>query len=354
MKNKKRMMTWFELLRTFLAVGIAVGFAVVIIFLVSGQPSEAMYKFFVTPLISFRYLANIIELMTPLLFTGLAVTFILQTKVYNLAVEGMFYAGGLAAAMAATLIQMDSGLHAVLALLAGLAAGAVIAFLPAILKLKFEANEIVSSLMLNYILFYIGDFILKTYMKDPKSTHVASLKFAETARLFEFTKGIHLGLVIAVVLIVAAWLFLYRTRWGYALRMCGENKNFAQYSGIGVMGTILLSQMIGGAIAGLGGAVYMMGSQQRFNWEWRSGYGWDGLIIAIIARNNPKLVPIGAFLLAYLRIGSDIMSRGTDVQNEVVSIIQGVIIILIAATGFLSDYKKKLTVKMIRSAAKEE
>ena len=87
MKNKKRMMTWFELLRTFLAVGIAVGFAVVIIFLVSGQPLEAMYKFFVTPLISFRYLANIIELMTPLLFTGLAVTFILQTKVYNLAVE---------------------------------------------------------------------------------------------------------------------------------------------------------------------------------------------------------------------------------------------------------------------------
>ena len=354
MKNKKRMMTWFELLRTFLAVGIAVGFAVVIIFLVSGQPLEAMYKFFVTPLISFRYLANIIELMTPLLFTGLAVTFILQTKVYNLAVEGMFYAGGLAAAMPATLIKMDSGLHAVLALLAGLAAGAVIAFLPAILKLKFEANEIVSSLMLNYILFYIGDFILKTYMKDPKSTHVASLKFAETARLFEFTKGIHFGLVIAVVLIVAAWLFLYRTRWGYALRMCGENKNFAQYSGIGVMGTILLSQMIGGAIAGLGGAVYMMGSQQRFNWEWRSGYGWDGLIIAIIARNNPKLVPIGAFLLAYLRIGSDIMSRGTDVQNEVVSIIQGVIIILIAATGFLSDYKKKLTVKMIRSAAKED
>lgn len=133
--------------------------------------------------------------------------------------------------------------------------------------------------------------------------------------------------------------------------MCGENKNFAKYSGIGVTGTILLSQIIGGAIAGLGGAAYMMGSQQRFNWEWRSGYGWDGLIIAIIARNNPKFVPVGAFLLAYLRIGSDIMSRGTDVQNEVVSIIQGVIIILIAATGFLAGYKKKLTVKMTREAA---
>ena len=216
-------MSRFELLRTLLAVGIAVIFAVVIIFLVSSQPLEAIYKFFVAPLTSFRYIANIIELMTPLLFTGLAVTFILQTKVYNLAVEGT-----------------------------------LIAFLPAVLKLKFEANEIVSSLMLNYITFYIGDFLLKTYMKDPKSTHVASLKFAKTARLFEFTRGIHLGLVIAVILVVAAWLFLYHTKWGYAIRMCGENKNFAKYSGIGVTGTILLSQIIGGAVAGLGGAAYMM------------------------------------------------------------------------------------------------
>lgn len=353
MKNKKRMMACFELLRTLLAVVIAVGFAVVIIFLVSEEPLEALYKFFVIPLTSTRYIANIIELMTPLLFTGLAVTFIFQTKVYNLAVEGMFYAGGLTASMAATLIHMNSGLHAVVALLAGLAAGAVIAFLPAILKLRFEANEIVSSLMLNYIIFYIGDFLLKTYMKDPNSAHVVSTKFPAAARLHEFTNGIHSGLVIAAVLIAAAWFFLYCTKWGYALRMCGENRNFAKYSGIGVMGTILLSQIIGGAIAGLGGAVYMMGSQQHFNWEWRSGYGWDGLIIAIIARNNPKYVPIGAFLLAYLRTGSDIMSRGTDVQNEVVYIIQGVIIILVAAVGFMAGYKKKLTVKMIRNAAEK-
>ena len=101
MNNKNKIMSRFELLRTLLAVGIAVVFAVVIIFLVSSQPLEAIYKFFVAPLTSFRYIANIIELMTPLLFTGLAVTFILQTKVYNLAVEGRLCAGGVAAARAA-------------------------------------------------------------------------------------------------------------------------------------------------------------------------------------------------------------------------------------------------------------
>ncbi|HJC81216.1 MAG TPA: ABC transporter permease [Candidatus Mediterraneibacter excrementipullorum] len=348
MKNKQKGINLFETARTLLAVGIAVVFTIVIIFLVSDQPLNAIYCFFVEPLLSFRYWSNIIELMTPLLFTGLAMTFILQTKVYNLAVEGMFYVGGMGAAMVAILLHMGSGVHAAIALLCGALAGVAVSVIPAALKLKFEANEIVSSLMLNYIVFYVGDYLLKTLIRDPNSTFVSSRRFDQTATLFEFSRGIHMGLVIAAVLIVLAYIFLFHTKWGYAIRMCGENKNFAKYSGIGVTSTILISQIIGGLIAGLGGAAYMLGSQQTINYGWRSGYGWDGIMIAIIARNNPKYVPIGAFLLAYLRTGADIMSRNTDVQNEVVSLIQGVIIILVAATGFLAKFKKKITVKMLK------
>lgn len=347
--KKNKAMKKFELMRTLLAIFIAVIFAIAIIFLVSKQPLNAVYMFFVKPLSSARYLANIIELMTPLLFTGVAVTFILQTKVYNLAVEGMFYAGGLASVMVATLVTLDFGVHSILALAVGALAGGLIACIPAVLKLKFDASEIVSSLMLNYIVFHTGDFLLKYFMRDEKSTHVASLKFARTARLSELYRGIHTGLLIALVLLIGAYIFLYKTKRGYACRMCGQNIKFAKYSGIRVMTTILLFQVLGGMIAGLGGAVYMMGSQQRFNWEWRPGYGWDGLIIAIIAKNNPRFVPVGAFLLAYLRIGSDIMSRNADVQNEVVAIIQGVIIVLVAASGFLERYKKKLTVKLTKT-----
>lgn len=350
MKNKRKGINPFEMVRTLAAVGIAVLFSVVVIFLVSDQPLNAVYCFFVEPLLSFRYWSNIIELMTPLLFTGLAMTFILQTKVYNLAVEGMFYVGGMSAAMAAILLHMGAGLHAVTALLCGALAGAVVSLIPSVLKLKFEANEIVSSLMLNYIVFYVGDCLLKTLIRDPNSTFVSSKRFDKTASLFEFSRGIHMGLVIAAVLIVLAYIFLYKTKWGYAVRMCGENKTFAKYSGIGVVSTILMSQIIGGLIAGLGGAAYMLGSQQTINYGWRSGYGWDGIMIAIIARNNPKYVPIGAFLLAYLRTGADIMSRNTDVQNEVVSLIQGVIIILVAAAGFLSKFKKKMTIKMLKES----
>lgn len=348
MKIKHRKMNYFETVRTLLAIGTAVAFTVIVILFVSDQPASALYSFFVTPILYFRYWSNIIELMTPLLFTGLAVTFILQTKVYNLAVEGMFYVGGMAAAMVAILMNPGAGIHVLLAMSCGALAGAVISLIPSVLKLKFEANEIVSSLMLNYIVFFVGDYLLKTLIRDPGSTFVSSKRFKESARLFEFSRGIHFGLVIAAVLMILAYVFLYHTKWGYAIRMCGENREFARYSGIGVTSTILLSQIIGGLIAGLGGAAYMMGSQRTINYGWRSGYGWDGIMIAIIARNNPKYVPLGAFLLAYLRTGADIMSRNTSVQNEMVSLIQGVIIILIAATGFLAKYKKKLTIQMMK------
>ncbi len=98
-------------------------------------------------------------------------------------------------------------------------------------------------------------------------------------------------------------------------------------------------------IAGMGGAVEVLGLYRRFTWQMLPGYGWTGVIVAILARNNPLYVPLAAFFLAYLRIGADIMSRQTDVQNEFVAIIQGVIIILVAAEAFLSQRRHKLVVK---------
>lgn len=343
-KNAKRIPN-FNLIRTFVAITIAIVTAVIIIMLVSKEPATAIYNFLICPMTTVRYFGNVVELMTPLLFTGLAVSLMFQTKIYNLSTEGMFYTGGFVAAIFATLIPMTSGFHSIAGIVAGMLAASVIAFIPAFMKLKFGASEVVSSLMLNYIVFYIGDFILKTFMKDPKVTHVTSFKFLKTALLPRIIGKVHIGFIIAIILLFAVYLFLYHTKWGYAIRMTGENSNFSKYTGINTTKAILMSQVMGGAIAGLGGAAHILGSQQRFNWEWRPGYGWDGIIIAIIAQYNPKYIPMGAFILAYLRIGSDIMSRTTDVPNEVVALIQGIMIVLIAASGFLESYRKKLVVK---------
>ena len=327
------------------ALVLAVAIAVVIIFIVSDVPGEAIYKFLVSPLTNFRYISNVIELMIPLMFTGLAVALIFSVKVFNLSVEGGFYAGGLAAAAVACKLVLPLGLHPTVGLLAGCLAGTLVVFIPGVLKSGFGANEVVSSLMLNYVVFKVGDYILKAFLRDPAVTHVTSFEYAPSARLPVLFGNVYLGIVIVAVLLVAAWLLMFRTRWGYQIRLVGQNPLLAKSSGMNVVKVTLLAQVLGGAVAGLGGASYILGATQRFTWGWRSGYGWDGLVVAIIARNNPALVPVGALILAYLRVGSDIMSRTTDVQNEVVAIIQGIIIVLVASVGFLEGIRKKMVVK---------
>lgn len=343
----------FEFLRYVVAILLAIIIAIIIILLVSDEPGTALYKFLIGPVTKERYVRNVIELMIPLMFAGLGVSLLLRVKVFNMAAEGMFYAGGLAAAAVGCMVSMPAGIHPAVALIASGLAGALVSFIPTIFKVKFDANIIVSSLMMNYIVFQIGDYILKYFLRDPDvASRIISYTYKSTAVLPQIRK-VHIGIFIIIVLLIAAYLFLFKTRWGYAVRLVGENSKFAQYSGIKTMKVILVIQLIGGFIVGLGGGVQILGTTSRFNWEWRPGYGWNGLVVAVIAKYNPKMIPFAAFILAYMTIGSDIMSRATDVPNEVVSIIQGIMIILVISAGFLSGLKERMLIKSKKTALEE-
>ena len=150
-----------------------------------------------------------------------------------------------------------------------------------------------------------------------------------------------------MVLVVIA---IYKTPFGYAMRTVGSNPNFAKYAGISVTGTVVAAQIIGGAFAGLGGAVEILGRYERFRWLEMPNYGFDGLIVAVMAHRNPALVPVGALLLAYIRTGADIVTRTTDIPAEFVSIVQGIIILLIAAEMFLSGLKRRMIFKSARES----
>lgn len=337
----------FEVIRTSLAILIALAIALVLIFSVSSQPLEALKAFLYGPIDSVRHIGNVIELAIPLIFTGLAISIMFKAKQFNLGAEGGFFIGGIVAMVVAIQVALPAGIHPTVAILLGGVAGAIVLSIPAILKVKFGATELVSSLMLNYIVFFIGMYLLNYHFRDPDAGAMYSYKFpggANLMRLIPKTR-VHFGLILVAVMIVLCYYFLYQTKWGYAIRVTGENKRFAEYSGINTAKIIILSQVIGGFIAGMGGATEVLGMYKRFSWQSLPGYGWDGVIVAILARNNPAAVPVAAIFLAYLRIGADQMSRSTDVQGEVVAIIQGVIIVLIVAESFLSKYKHKLIYK---------
>ncbi len=338
---------WFSSATTLLAVVISLLIAFILIMIFSENPGASITDLLTGPFSSKRNLGNVISMASTFTFTGIAICIMFQASLFNVAAEGAFFMGALFAAAAATLWQLPVGLALVVPMLIGAITGAVICFIPGILKAKFNADELVSSLMLNYILLYLGLYLLNTYIRDTKYGALASYQIPVISKVSNFVPGtsIHNGILIAIVLIIVSYIFLYKTKTGYSIRVIGQNKDYANYSGLKVAKVIVISQLAGGAVAGLGGAVEVMGMYGRFQWNSLPGYGWDGVIVAILAGNKPQFVPIAAIFLAYLRIGATVMSRSGDVPSELITVIQAVMIILVTASALLSHIKKKVIIK---------
>ena len=345
----------FDIIRTIMSVLIALAISFVIIFMVSDQPLEAIKYLLIGPLTNKRSMGNVVESMIPLIFTGTGVCIMFSANQINLAGEGAFHIGGLIASCIA--IKVTAGFVSPFAALvcAGLA-GALFTVIPAIMKITTTASEMVSSLMINYIALYFGNYMLNNVIGDPKAS-AASYKLADAAELPVLIPGtrVHLGIIIAIAVAVLGYFFLYRTKMGYELRLAGENEEFAKYSGVSIVKVIMISQLLGGFVAGLGGGVEMLSPiYSRFTWTSLLGYGWDAIIICTLSKKNPLYTPFAALFLAYLRTGASIMARRTDVTLEIVQITQGIIILLVVAEQFLSKYKHKIIAKEAKAALKDE
>lgn len=345
--NTKKIERRYDIFRTLVAIGIALLLALALVAFISDNPVDAIRQFLFGPVSSFRRFANVIELMIPITFTGLGICIMFQASQINLIGEGVFYFSATVATWVALNLVLPPGIHAAVAIIIAATVGGLIALIPAYLKVKWKANEVVSSIMMNYILHFAGLYFLLYHLKDIASGFNASFIIPASAKLPVLIPKtrVHLGLVLVVFAIIAVYLFLYRSKWGYEIRITGENPNFAKYSGINVKKVMLYAGFLGGALAGMGGAVEILGMYTRFQWERMPGYGWDGMLVAILAKKNPALVPLAAFFLAYLRIGADVISRSAGVPVEFVSVIQAIVIMLVAAEMFLSGLKHRAIAK---------
>ncbi|GMO33480.1 MAG: ABC transporter permease [Termitinemataceae bacterium] len=350
LKKKLPIDTRFEVIRFSVAIIIAVLLSFIIILLVSKEPFAALQNFFLGPLKSLRRFGNVIELTITLTFAGLAISVMFSANQFNLGTEGAFYASGAVAAMAALALPLPPVMHPFAAIVLGAVTGAVICAVPAVLKAFWGASELVSSLMLNYVFFYFTRYFINTGFKDTDAGYISTYLLPLSSKLPRIISGtrIHAGLFIMLASVVLTVIFMRRTTWGYALIQTGRSPPFARYSGINTGAVFIYSQLIGGAIAGIGGSVEVLGMYDRFQWQNMPGYGFDGVIVAILAKNKPLFVPAAAFLLAYIRIGADRMSTAADVTSEMIAIIQGIIIMLAAAQSFMSSQRQKMLVKDIK------
>lgn len=337
----------FNIVRFLLSLLIAFTISFIIIYFFSEKPFDTMLNLFKGPLTSVRRFSTVLEKMIPLTFAGLAVSIMFKANQFNLAAEGAMYLGALTSAITAIYMPGPPILVIIASLLFGGIVGAIVCVIPGILKVKWKVHELVVSLMLNSVVLYFGTYVFNKIARDKNSAYASSYSFQDGVNLGQVLKNtrLHYGIFIVLLFVFLSYIFIYKTKWGYKLRVTGTNIEFAKASGMGVISVILSSQIIGGFIAGIGGGTEMLGLYTRFQWMALPGYGFDGVIINILAKGNPLLIPIASFFISYLRIGAEYMYRQSDIASEIVSIIEGVIIMLVSATAFLSSWKHKMTIK---------
>lgn len=364
MTKKRQIM--FSLLRGLVAIGIALLVATLLIFISAdganfseklSTTGSALKQLLLGPLFrsgkngltfEFKRLTDIFASMTPIIFTGLAVCIMFSANQFNLGAEGGIMLGAFVSGIVAIYVPMAAGLHPLIAVLCGGLAVCAMMLLPALLKTKLGVSEMVCSLMLNYIVMYLIKFLMNTYLADKSKGQIQSYNFLESSKiapLIDNGSKLSWGFIVALVVVVLCGLFLFRTRWGYAIRMIGINQEFSRYSGMKVGSVIVLSQVLGGFLAGVGGGIEMLGRYEAFKWSSLPGYGWTGITIAILAGNNPWYVPLAAFFMAYLTKGCELMATYANVPSQLIDIIQGVIFLFFAAEQFLAGYRQKLVVK---------
>lgn len=345
----------FSALRLLIAVAIALFIAFLLMCTVSENPGKDFVTLLVGPLTSKSRTISIFNKLIPLLFTGTAVCLVFSCGQITTACEGAFYFGAVAATVVAVIPGIPAFLHIPLCLLVAAIAGAVIVMIPTWFNVRYGVLTIVVALLVTNVFVFLGQYLVANPLRDPTAGFEASYPFAESAVIPTIgIRHIHLGLIIGLVLVILGYYLLYHTPFGVEIRTVGNNQKFSQYSGINISRTAIVTSLLAGGMAAMGGATEILANYPRFVFTGTTNHGWNGIVIAVLCKNNPKFVPVAAFFLAYLSAAADALNAASKIPPEIINIIQPIIIIFVAATQLLSFWEHRAIVKASEKMLKEE
>jgi general nucleoside transport system permease protein len=359
MKTFFRSKGFRELLRVLLALSIGLCLGFIITCFVSKDPVASYKAFLFGPLTQLNRIGDWLEESTTLIFLGLAVAIVFAAKQFYIGVEGQMVLGALVTGFVVLYAPFPPVVRVILAFFAASATGFIWGVIPAYVKAYLNASELVSSLMMNTIALKLFEFILSKYLQQPKVSGIMSNLFppevrlgsfipnlpflASTRALWEKQTSVSIMIYVAIAAVIVAYLMLYKTPFGYELRMVGSNDKFARYGGVNVKRIVMLSICISGIFAGLAGVHVALAILHRIVLNMSGGLGFEGVNIAILSFNNPLIVPFASLLYGYLRAGADVMERTTDVSRELVTIVQAAVLLLITAERLLPVIQQRVT-----------
>lgn len=281
-----------------------------------------------------------------LIILGLAITIVFRAEQFSLGADGQLYFGALVSGVIVLYFSdTPRALLVPVALLSAATAGFLWGLLPGALKAYLGANELVSTLMLNTIATRFYEMVLVVQLTPPDAGYTSSDPFTKNGLLPPIITVEQNTLTVAVYILIAlvllTWVLIQRTPLGYEIRMIGANLKFADYGGVNTKRTIMLAMAISGGVAGLAGAHLTMGVHRQVILNISIGLGFEGIVVALLARQNPLVVPFTGLLYAYLRTGAEIMEADANVSAEIVLIIQAVVILLITAEALAAFFQTR-------------
>jgi len=280
---------------------------------------------------------------TPLILTGLAAAIAFRAKLWNIGAEGQLYMGAMAAvAVGAGVIDGPSWIMIPVVMIAGALAGALMLIGPTLMKTRLGVDEVVTTLLLNFIVLLFVQMMLEGALKDPMSMGWPQsepiIDSAVFPPLIERMR-VHLGLVIALMCAIALAIFVKRTVWGFEIRAVGENAAAAKFSGISVTKTMILVAALSGGLAGLAGVSEVAGTRGYLATDLSPGYGYAGIVVAMLARLSPIGVIASALFVASVFVGADSMSRAIGVSSYLADLIVAMALLCVLIGGFLTRFK---------------
>jgi general nucleoside transport system permease protein len=333
----------------------------ILMLLIGSSPIEGYSYLIDGALKSIERVGNTLATSTPLIFTGLSVMFAFRTGLFNIGASGQMLIGGLCATMVGLTYDFSRPVLLVLMILAGILGGGLWAYIPGLLKARFNVHEVVSTIMMNWIAYWTAYYIIPSYFKgkflETESRALpdkATLKMSSLSDLFDGSY-VNLGLFLAVVIVLIIAFIIDKTTLGFELKAVGFNRHAAEYAGMRVNRNIILSMVISGALAGLGGVALYAGNANVIQIGILPSQGYDGIAVSLLGANSPFGVFFAAILFGILYSGTGFMNAMTEIPPELANTIIA-IIIYFAATSVLIErlLRKKGKKRSDSNAVKDE
>lgn len=328
-----RLLSWLTpIAQPLIALAIAVVVGGLLVLAIGDDPIQIYGILISGSLIGVPNIMVTLQIMTPLIFTGLAVSIAFRAGLWNIGVEGQMLVGAFFAGVVGWVVPLPAVLHIPLTLLAAIVGGALWAAIPAFLRVKLNVNELVVCLMLNPIALLLTGYFAIHVLKAPGPTNKLP-DVLDTAQLPQFSlfSQVNAGIYIALGCCVLFFVVNRLTVRGFEWKIMGLNPTFAYYGGVDVPGRAISAMLVSGAIAGLGGAEEVMGVYRAFYDGFSPGYGFDGIAVAMLANFSPLGVIAAAGLFGALESGGAVLQMSTNISKYLVEVLQFTTVLILAA-----------------------